>query len=83
MANPTDFFHAFVAEMKSFSPRSEITLEEIPAPQRLAPFAYAVSADLADLAQPTNGDDVEDIATGQFVLLHDPAGQETWEGNFR
>jgi len=83
VANPTDFFHAFVAEMKSFSPRPEISLEEIPAPQRLAPFAYAVSADLADLSHPTNGDDVEDIATGRFVLLHDPAGQETWEGNFR
>jgi hypothetical protein len=83
VANPTDFFHTFVAEMKSFSPRSEISLEEIPAPQRLAPFAYAVSADLADLSQPRNGDDAEDIATGRFVLLHDPAGQETWEGNFR
>ena len=83
MANPTDFFHAFVTDMKSFSPRPEISLEEIPAPQRLAPFAYAVSADLADLSQPANGDDVEDIARGRFVLLHDLAGQETWEGNFR
>ncbi|MEY2679504.1 MAG: hypothetical protein RLZZ160_582, partial [Actinomycetota bacterium] len=31
--------------MKSLSPRPEIRIEEIPAPQRLAPFAYAVSAD--------------------------------------
>jgi len=72
--------------MKSFSPRPEISLEEIPAPQRLAPFAYAVSADLNNLSHQgngENGDDVEDIATGRFVLLHDPAGQETWEGNFR
>ena len=70
--------------MKSLSPRPEIRIEEIPAPQRLAPFAYAVSADLIDLARASNEDDqIEDIATGRFVLLHDPAGQETWEGNFR
>lgn len=70
--------------MKTLSPRSEIRLEEIPAPQRLAPFAYAVSADLADHNQASfNDGEVEDIATGRFVLLHDPAGQETWEGNFR
>jgi Protein of unknown function (DUF3000) len=84
VANPTDFFHAFVSDMKSLSPRPEIRIEEIPAPQRLAPFAYAVSADLIDLARASNEDDqIEDIATGRFVLLHDPAGQETWEGNFR
>jgi hypothetical protein len=83
VANPTDFFHAFVADMKTISRRPEISIEEIPAPQRLAPFAYAVSADLSDLSQPEIGDDVDDIATGRFVLLHDPAGQETWEGNFR
>lgn len=84
MANPTDFFHAFVTEIKTLSPRSEIRLEEIPAPQRLAPFAYAVSADLADHNPASfNDGEVEDIATGRFVLLHDPAGQETWEGNFR
>ncbi|MEY3715415.1 MAG: hypothetical protein RL155_290, partial [Actinomycetota bacterium] len=71
-------------DMKSLSPRPEIRIEEIPAPQRLAPFAYAVSADLIDLARASNEDDeIEDIATGRFVLLHDPAGQETWEGNFR
>ena len=83
MAIDTDHFHAFVDHMKVFSPRSEILLEEIPAPQRLAPFAYAVSADLTDPRMIDADGELEDIATGRFVLLHDPAGQETWEGNFR
>lgn len=83
MAIETDHFHLFVDHMKVFSPRSEILLEEIPAPQRLAPFAYAVSADLTNPRVIDADSELEDIATGRFVLLHDPAGQETWEGNFR
>lgn len=75
MRNETDFFHAVVDQIKQLKTRSEITITEIPAPQRLAPFAYAISADLLD------GE--ADVATGRFVLLHDPNGQETWEGSFR
>jgi hypothetical protein len=73
--NETDFFHAVINEIKQLKTRPEISISEIPAPQRLAPFAYAISADLVD------GD--TDVATGRFVLLHDPNGQETWEGTFR
>lgn len=75
MRNETDLFHAVIEEIKVLKTRPEISISEIPAPQRLAPFAYAISADLMD------GD--LDVATGRFVLLHDPDGQETWEGNFR
>jgi len=82
-AADTDQFHAFVDAMKSFTPRREIQIEEIPAPQRLAPFAYAISADLSDPHATSPDGEITDIATGRFVLLHDPAGQETWEGNFR
>jgi len=80
----TDFFHALIEEIKALRTRPEISLSEIPAPQRLAPFAYAVSADLAlTTSQSDQSDGDDDIATGRFVLLHDPDGQETWEGNFR
>lgn len=75
MRNETDFFHSVIEEIKQLKTRPEISISEIPAPQRLAPFAYAISADLMD------GD--LDVATGRFVLLHDPEGQETWEGKFR
>jgi hypothetical protein len=56
--------------------RPEIDLEETPAPQRLAPHAVALSADVVA------ADDTE-LGTGRFVLLHDPAGHETWQGTFR
>ena len=69
-------FERFVTYAQSLQPRSEILIEEVPAPAKLAPFAYALSADVA-----LNDDD--DIATGRFVLLHDPAGQEAWDGTFR
>ena len=34
------------------------------------------------LADP-NDDASEELGTGRFVLLHDPAGHETWNGTFR
>ena len=76
MSRETEDFHRFVAEMATLSTRSEITIEEIPAPQKLAPFSYAVSADAV-----LENDD--EIATGRFVILHDPEGQTAWEGHFR
>lgn len=76
MRSETDAFQSFVEEVKSLATRSEINVEEVPAPQRLAPYALALSADVA-----LNEDD--DIATGRFVLLHDPEGQEAWQGTFR
>ena len=69
-------FERFVTFAKSISPRSEIRIDEVPAPQKLAPYAFALTADVAL-------NEEEDIATGRFVLLHDPSGQEAWEGTFR
>jgi hypothetical protein len=56
--------------------RAEIDLQETPAPQRLAPYAVALSADVASGSG-------ADLGTGRFVVLHDPAGHETWQGTFR
>ena len=58
--------------------RSEVRLTEVPAPARIAPYAVALSAEIA-----APGSDDEDLASGRFVLLHDPDGQEAWEGTFR
>ena len=71
---PEEFLLA-VERMRAVRLRPEVLLEEVPAPQRIAPHALALSADIVD-------DDTE-LATGRFVLLYDPAGQETWEGRFR
>jgi hypothetical protein len=71
----TEFFNRFCEEARNFKVRSEILIEEVPAPQKLAPFAFALSADVVI------GE--SDLATGRFVLLHDPDGQEAWNGKFR
>jgi hypothetical protein len=65
-----------VAALAAVRPRPEIMLSPVRAPQRLAPWAYALAAELA------GEDDLPD-ATGRLVLLHDPDGQEMWGGVLR
>ncbi|MFG2261922.1 DUF3000 domain-containing protein [Streptomyces sp. NPDC048720] len=68
-------FRAAVDALRGARLRPQIEVEPTPAPQRLAPFAYALEAAVVD------GD--EDLADGRLVLLHDPAGHEAWHGTFR
>lgn len=65
-------FDQVIATVLELKPRGEILLESVPAPQKLAPHALAMTADV-----------LEDAATGRFVLLHDPSGQEGWGGQWR
>ena len=65
-------FDQVIAPILALKPRGEILLESVPAPQKLAPHALAMTADV-----------LEDAATGRFVLLHDPSGQEGWGGQWR
>ncbi|MER5865343.1 DUF3000 domain-containing protein [Kitasatospora sp. NPDC002040] len=55
--------------------RPEVELSPAPAPKRMAPFAYALTA--------TVEVDGEELADGRLVLLYDPAGQDAWNGEFR
>ena len=73
-------FEKLIDHLRSITPRSEIILEEVPAPQKLATFSFAFSADVSNGLL---GDAEDEIASGRFVLLHEPGGQETWEGEFR
>ena len=73
-AFPQEFTDA-VAQLRAARLRPEVLCEEMPAPQRIAPYAAALSADVTV--------DGEDTGTGRIVLLHDPAGNDTWEGTFR
>src|SRR4051812_31655634 len=74
---PEDFRRA-VAALRAATPRPEVVLEETPAPQRLAPHAVALTADVFSPADPDT-----ELGTGRLVLLHDPAGHEAWAGTFR
>jgi len=70
-----ELFVQAVEALKSLRPRAELTLAEVRPPQRLAPYAFALTAEATGPA------DVH--ATGRLILLHDPDGQETWDGVLR
>jgi hypothetical protein len=65
-------FRAAVLAMQSATLRPEVFCEEMPAPQRIAPYASALSADVTV-------DDTE-VGTGRLILLHDPEGNDAWAG---
>lgn len=71
---PVEFREAVIS-MASARLRPEILCEEMPAPQRIAPYSSALSADVTV--------DGVDLGTGRLVVLHDPAGNDAWEGTFR
>jgi len=55
--------------------RPELVISPAPAPRRLAPYTFALSASV-EL-------DGEELADGTLVLLHDPSAPEAWHGDFR
>jgi hypothetical protein len=75
IATGTDAFALALEQLKAVDVRPEFALDEAPAPQRLAPAAVALTAEMAD---PDS-----DAASGRFVLLHDPDGVDEWDGSFR
>ncbi|WP_191247990.1 DUF3000 domain-containing protein [Amycolatopsis deserti] len=75
MTHAPEMFREAVAALQAIRPRPEMTLEPMRAPQRLAPWSYALSCDATGPADVT--------ATGRLVLLHDPEGQEAWNGVLR
>jgi len=71
---PDDFRKA-VRDLLSATWRPEVVVEEIPAPQRIAPFSAAITADVVVAG--------EEVGSGRLVLLHDPVGNAAWQGTFR
>ncbi|MDQ1057989.1 hypothetical protein QFZ23_001890 [Arthrobacter globiformis] len=104
---PANFLYA-LGTLRKARCRSELRLDEIPAPARLAPFAVALGAEVivpsggkdrspvhgpaamalarsaaAGASPGDDDDDGEELATGRFILLHDPDGSAVWDGEFR
>ncbi len=73
-------FERLIDQLRTFTPRSEVMLTEVPAPQKLATYSFAFSADVSNGLL---GEKEDEIANGRFVLLHEPGGQATWDGEFR
>jgi hypothetical protein len=68
-------FRSALAGLTRVELRPEIVIHELPAPQRLAPYAVALHATAV------SGED--ELAEGRLVMLHDPDGQEVWAGDTR
>lgn len=71
-----EVFRAAVASLTGTSVRREVRVEPLRPPQRLAPWSYAIAADVRSATG-------EEMATGRLVLLHDPDGVDAWEGVLR
>lgn len=72
MSAADDFAEA-VSLLDGMQVRPEIIISEAPSPNRLAPHAYACTAEIGD----------PEIGTGRFVLLHDRAQPASWESDTR
>ena len=75
LRTPPDVFTRAVESLRSAPVRREIEIEEVGAPTKLAPYAFALGATVLR--------DGEEVATGRLILLHDPAGHEAWQGTMR
>ncbi|HPY24959.1 MAG TPA: DUF3000 family protein, partial [Mycobacterium sp.] len=83
-------FREAVAAMNAAGVRPEIELGPIRPPQRLAPFSYALGAEvkrdestvLADGPGAPGAAGLSD-AFGRLILLHDPDGADAWDGTMR
>jgi len=68
-------FRRAVAGLSGVELRPEVVVSELPAPQRLAPYAVALHAAVIRAG--------DELADGRLVVLHDPDGQAMWEGDTR
>lgn len=73
--SPPETFSRALQSLRAARLRPEISCDEAPAPQRLAPFSVALTADVVV------GED--ELGSGRFVVLHNPEGHEAWDGTFR
>ena len=76
---PPSAFAAALDSIRAATTRAELAVSEIPAPGTLAPWSYALAADVT----PARHGSDSDLGTGRFVLLYDPASPDAWGGEFR
>ncbi|MDR1999599.1 MAG: DUF3000 domain-containing protein [Frankiaceae bacterium] len=71
-----EVFLSAVEALEATLVRPEVRIHPLRPPQLLAPWSYAIGADVLDAA----GDE---LATGRLVVLCDPDGHEAWHGVLR
>jgi hypothetical protein len=72
---PPEEFQQALDQLRAARLRPEIFCEEMPAPQRIAPYSAAMTADVTVAG--------EEVGGGRIVLLYDPAGNDAWAHTFR
>ncbi len=77
--NPAQFVRA-LRTLRGVPVRPEVVLDEVPGPTRIAPFSAALNAEVRSARRSV---EATELASGRFVVLYDPAGQEAWDGCFR
>ena len=73
-------FEQAVQDLRVARLRPEVRLTEVPAPSRIAPYAVALTAEVVTAGG--SGED-DELASGRFVLLHDPSAPDPWDGVWR
>lgn len=85
-STPPPQFQRAVASLRAMRHRPELLVSVLDPPPRLAPYTWACSVE-ADAAAGRVGEPALDLdepdTSGRLILLHDPAGQDMWEGTFR
>ena len=69
--------------MNAVHARPEIELGPIRPPQRLAPFSYALGAEVKHPELEIVPERSEGDAFGRLILLYDPDGADAWDGTIR
>lgn len=78
-------FSAVTAVLRQARSTNNVSISEIPAPAKLAPYSYALGAEVSadETFLRASGEAIDELATGRIVVLFDPAAPEEWEGSFR
>ena len=77
--NLPEAFKLAVESISSVAFREELTVRQIYSPSGVAPYRYALAADVL-IAEHEHE---SQHGTGRFILLYDPAEPESWGGPFR
>jgi hypothetical protein len=68
-------FGTIVAQARRFAWAQGIHAVEVSSPQRVAPYSLAIEAELSRHGR--------ELASGRLIVLHDPNGNDAWEGQYR
>ncbi|OZE94574.1 DUF3000 domain-containing protein [Rhodococcoides fascians] len=76
-------FRSAVEAMHRAVVHPSIEVGPIRPPQRLAPYSYAVGAEVKHTVGEDVGEQSDGDAFGRLILLYDPDGDEAWNGTMR